>query len=671
LLPSEIGLFTPQICTKIGTFIRFTQETNMSSLEQIVQQLEARRRPVDTPYFVPGLWVAGASIPPVQVDPFEFYQKRLTEILAAEAQSLVQGPGGGEWSRRAVIYNLFPRVTAAYDHDADGNLQTRADGWRETGTLLKCIALLPYIRDMGFNTVHLLPITAVGQDGKKGTLGSPYAIRDPYRLDENLEEPALDLSADQLFAGFVEAAHRLGMRVVLEFVLRTASRDSHWIPQHPDWFYWIHADIVDRAGRGTGRLGSYGMPAFPLETIELIKAKVQLGDFKNLPPPPATFRMMFTKPPRPEQVYMEDGRYFATLDDGTKARIPGAFTDWPLDDNQPLWTDVTYLRMYNHPDFNYIAYNTLRMYDEALAHPENANGPLWDAVAGVIPHYQQNFGIDGVMIDMGHALPPALKQRVISSARAINPDFAFWDENFSITQGSRDEGYNAVMGWWVLGAHQGDSMRNMIHQMAQDSLPITHFAAPESHNTPRAMARLGERAYAHYALALAVMTPALPFILTGFELGEKQPINTGIGFSNEELAHLPPEHLPLFSAWAFDWTRPDNLIASVKYALKLRKTYEGLITDTDPATFVVGHSDNPAFVVFSRRKGDEWISVIGNADPMHEQRGRVVTDTRRFRVQGLWGTGPEGMDIIQETGAHVSLAPSYLLILDESRVPRL
>ncbi len=74
--------------------------------------------------------------------------------------------------------------------------------------------------------------------------------------------------------------------------------------------------------------------------------------------------------------------------------------------------------------------------------------------------------------------------------------------------------------------------------------------------------------------------------------------------------------------------------------------------------------------MFSRRKGDEWISVIGNADPTHEQHGRVVTHTRRFRVQGLWGTGPEGMDIAQETGAYISLAPSYLLILDEGRVPR-
>ena len=61
---------------------------------------------------------------------------------------------------------------------------------------------------------------------------------------------------------------------------------------------------------------------------------------------------------------MDDGRWVGVLDDGTRVRIPGAFADWPPDDNQPPWTDVTYLRMYDHPDFNYMAYNTIRMYDE-------------------------------------------------------------------------------------------------------------------------------------------------------------------------------------------------------------------------------------------------------------------------------------------------------------------
>src|SRR5262245_43699859 len=117
----------------------------MSSLTAIIDQIQARRRDTSIPYFIPGIWADGVSSAPTQVNPFAFYHKRLSEIAAAEPQGLVQASGGGEWSSNAVVYNLFPRVTGAYDHSADGRLQIgpTADGWRETGTLLKCIALLP------------------------------------------------------------------------------------------------------------------------------------------------------------------------------------------------------------------------------------------------------------------------------------------------------------------------------------------------------------------------------------------------------------------------------------------------------------------------------------------------------------------------------------------------
>ena len=78
-------------------------------------------------------------------------------------------------------------------------------------------------------------------------------------------------------------------------------------------------------------------------------------------------------------------------------------------------------------------------------------------INNIIPYYQQEFGIDGVMIDMGHALPSELKQRMIETAREIDPDFAFWDENFKIQKSSRNDGYNAVIGhaWAVEAENNG------------------------------------------------------------------------------------------------------------------------------------------------------------------------------------------------------------------------
>ena len=644
----------------------------MAALQRIVDVLHERFHDLTAPYFVPGLWVDFEHTEPRAVNPYRFYADRLEHILSTEPRPLVQGSGGGEWTRHAIVYNLFPRVTAAYDHAHDGHLsaQPSDDGWRETGTLLKCIALLPYIQNLGINTVHLLPITAVGQDGKKGTLGSPYGIRNPYHLDENLNEPALGLSVDELFAGFVEAAHRLGIRVVIEFVLRTSSKDADWIREHPAWFYWIREDVPDRVS-GSADVTAYGNPLFPPTDLQLIKEKVGRGDFSELPPPPPVYREMFTEPPRPDRVFWEDGRWVGLLDGGTRVRIPGAFTDWPPDDNQPPWSDVTYLRMYDHRDFNYIAYNTIRMYDERLAQDANRVSGLWDAIAGVIPHYQREFGIDGVMIDMGHALPALLKQRIVAAARAIDPDFAFWDENFVIDSHSVAEGYNAVLGYLVFDFHVPEKLRGFLGRLAVERLPLPFFATPETHNTPRAASRPHALEYVHFALALSVLLPGIPFIHSGFELMETRPINTGLGFSDEMIRANPPESLPLFSEWAFDWTRPGNLVGSVRYALDLRKRYAGLLSDPNPDTFFMGYSENPSFIVFARQNESHTLVAIASSNFAAREDGRAFLPVGASELRPLWGTEVAHLGRAA-VNVEASLGNGHVLILEAGpEFPRL
>jgi len=644
----------------------------MSALERIVSALHANRRDVSQPYHVPGLWIDHRHTEPQPVNPYEFYASRLESILAADSQPLVQGSGGGEWTRHALVYNLFPRTTTAYDHAHDGVLaiEPSADGWRDTGSLLKSIALLPYIQYMGFNTVYLLPITSVGQDGKKGTLGSPYGIRNPYKLDANLAEPALGLDVDTLFAGFVEAAHRLGMRVVMEFVLRTSSKDGDWIGDHPSWFYWIYEDVPDREP-GSNDAHAFGNPIFTPDELARVKDRVARGTFDQLPAPPEAHRAMFAPPPRPDRVWMEDGRWVGQLDDGRRVRIPGAFTDWPPDDNQPPWTDVTFLRLYDHPDFNYMAYNTIRMYDTRLAQPKNAVSDLWDAIVGVIPHYQNDFGIDGVMMDMGHALPMPLKRRVVAAARAINPDFAFWDENFLIEQKSVDEGYNAVLGYMVFDFNTGDKLREFLGRLAHERLPLPFFATAESHNTPRAASRDYPLSYTHYALALSVMVPGIPVIYSGFELMETKPVNTGLGFTDEMIKAHPAETLPLFSEWAYDWTRPDNLVESVRYALVLRRKYAGLLANPDPATMFVGYSDNPHFVVFARQDNGQTVALVASSS-----MGTIETGTGYFPVCECDLTPLWGSDVAHlgrgAVGVEAKLGNGHVLIFEgEQDFPRL
>jgi starch synthase (maltosyl-transferring) len=571
-------------------------------------------------YVVPDLWVdeRGARRRRLRVDPAQFVLASLNRILGQRKRTSISGRAG-TWTRRAVIYNLFLRTTCAFDHDQNGriDLPVNANGWRETGTFLKAIALLPYIKSLGANVVHLLPITSIGVDGNKGTLGSPYAIKNPYVIDEHLSEPLVQMTVDEQFRAFTEAAHHLGLKVVLEFVFRTSAKDGDWVKEHPEWFYWIREDVQDREP-GHADESKYGSPIFTPEELAVIKPAGDAGKFDHLIPPHATYTSLFTEPPMPESVRRDDSRYVGVLRDGTRVRIPGAFADWPPDDNQPPWNDVTYLRMYDHPNFNYIAYNTIRMYDRRLAQPEYVNTELWNRIVEIIPHYQHEFGIDGVMIDMGHALPMDLKREMISRARAIDPDFAFWDENFSVEARSVEEGYNAVVGYSVFDQHKPEKYTELLRRFGTSGYPLPFFATTENHNTHRAAARDGGIHYTRYTWAINNFIPAVPFLHSGFELGETYPINTGLEFTQEELQQLPSEHLPLFSEYAYDWTRSHHLLDWIRRVAAVRRKYESLIIDSSIESFRWIDTGKPNMIAFvrGRRSSRRTLLVCANAN-MH------------------------------------------------------
>jgi hypothetical protein len=348
---------------------------------------------------------------------------------------------------------------------------------------------------------------------------------------------------------------------------------------------------------------------------------------------------MFTNPPSAQWVVKEDSRWIGLLDDGTRVRIPGAFADWPPDDAQPPWGDVTYLKLYDHPDFNYAAYNTLRMYDARLAQGPNVNRPLWERIAEIIPHYQHAFGIDGVMIDMGHALPMELKHDMIRRARAINPDFAFWDENFSVTAKSVQEGYNAVIGYQWADQHHPEKFKKMLRRFAHEGYPLAYFATPESHNTPRAAARPGGMRYSAFAWAVSCFIPAVPFIHSGFELGETLPINTGLDFTAEQIRELPSEKLPLFSAHAYDWTSKGNLVAWIRIVAEVRAKYRAMITDTAPESFHWHEPGERHLLAFTRRsrRPKRALFVAANADMEHPHELQMGVETRKRVLRDLLG----------------------------------
>ncbi|MBD0403559.1 alpha-amylase family glycosyl hydrolase [Flammeovirga sp. EKP202] len=613
-----------------------------SKLLKILEYLEANEAQETRDYYVPSLWMGqeqGASHP-VKTNPFTFFKNAIKEITAptdaavnynrslSTLRSQIHGYGG-DWTYQSAFYNLFPRLTTAYDHDNDGHvgsshrmdITSSDNGFRETGTLLKCIAILKYIRDLGCDTVYMLPITSIGEDGNRGDLGSPYAIKDQYKLDENLADPLIPFSVEEQFEAFVEAAHMMGMRVIMEFVLRTSSLGGDWVKTNPEWFYWI-----DRH-----RAHEYQSPEFPANELADILKIPKGGGFHFAPN--NEYRSLFKKPPTPEQIQVQDGKYVAYTDEG-ELIIPGAFADWPPDDIQPAWSDVTYLRMYNFPydhapnDYNYIAYDTIRYYNPELAQPAHVNRPLWDKIAGVIPHYQ-SFGIDGVMIDMGHALPKPLMEEIIHVARQNDPDFAFCEENFDVTQESREAGFNAVLGheWRVTSREKRAGIQRIV-QDSSERLALPYYGTPETHNTPRAMMRGGEP-HCRVTYVLNKFLPnSIPFIHQGFELLEEWPVNTGLNFLQSETDYYSQQRLPLFFKSALRWNNDHNLIGYIKYINSIYDHFGWLLNNVhlrgNEKSMKIHYPETSYESVIGFERFDPWhpehsILVIANTDYQNSQ----------------------------------------------------
>lgn len=589
--------------------------SGLKTLVQVKAKLKTRlKKAPKSKYFVPSVWMDPDFEKPVtarQVNPAQFFLDAIEKILSQPPVASVTAKGeGGDWSRHAIIYNLFVRLGTAFDHNQNGrvDIASKSADFRETGTFMKSIALLPYIKALGADTIHLLPITLPGADGKKGNLGSPYAIRDPYRLDESLSEPFLGLGAEVEFKAFVEAAHHLGMAVVLEFVFRTAAKDSDWAKRRPEWFYWIKNRIADRP-IGSRDENFYGAPILSPDTLAVVK-RYEFESFQNPLPPPALHRDMFVSPPKAETVKKEKGRWVGKLADGTRVRVPGAFADWPPDDPQPPWGDVTYLKMYDHPYFNYIAYNTVRMYDPALAQSQNAQTALWREIEGILPHYQEDFGIDGVMIDMGHALPHDLFKNMVRRAREINPNFAFWEESFTISKQSRENGYNISMGYLFCDIAVPAKLAEFIQRCAGEGMPIPFLGTAETHDTPRTAAR-GGRDFSRFSFTLSCLLPGVPYIHGGFELEETVPVNTGLFFTPEEIAQLPPENLPLFSASSLNWLGEKPLLKMVRDMAAFRSAHAGILCDSRPESFKISSEGDEIDLV----KGENGAAVRAVINP--------------------------------------------------------
>ena len=98
------------------------------------------------------------------------------------------------------------------------------------GTFRAAEAYLPNLQALGIDAIWLMPIYPIGKEGRKGSLGSYYSIQDYCGIN-----PEFGTMED--FDHFVETAHSLGMKVLLDWVANHTARDAKWLQSKPaDWY---------------------------------------------------------------------------------------------------------------------------------------------------------------------------------------------------------------------------------------------------------------------------------------------------------------------------------------------------------------------------------------------------------------------------------------------------
>ncbi len=136
----------------------------------------------------------------------------LAMVLVACGTRPQQPAAHPDWSYNSVVYEMNVRQ------------------YTPEGTLTAAARELPRLRELGVDVVWLMPVYPIGVKERKGTLGSYYAISDYEAVN-----PEFGTLED--FDRFVADAHRLGLRVILDWVANHTSPDARWIEEHPaDWY---------------------------------------------------------------------------------------------------------------------------------------------------------------------------------------------------------------------------------------------------------------------------------------------------------------------------------------------------------------------------------------------------------------------------------------------------
>ncbi|TFG82036.1 MAG: alpha-amylase [Erysipelotrichales bacterium] len=140
------------------------------------------------------------------------------------------------------------------------------------GTFKALQADLERIRALGTDILYLMPIQPIGVKARKGTFGSPYAIKDYTGISP-------DLGTLNDFIDLIKATHSKGMKIILDIVFHHTARDHHWVKEHPGFYFF------DEKGELKNKVGdwwdiadlNFDVPQVHFELVKVLLYWMDLG----------------------------------------------------------------------------------------------------------------------------------------------------------------------------------------------------------------------------------------------------------------------------------------------------------------------------------------------------------------------------------------------------------
>jgi alpha-amylase len=110
------------------------------------------------------------------------------------------------------------------------------------GNFAAFVKEMPRLRAMGVEVLWFMPITPIATEKRKGTLGSYYACSDYVSTNP-------EYGSVEDFKTLVTEAHKLGFKVIIDWVANHTGWGHVWTKSHPDYFKKNdHGEFFDKNG---------------------------------------------------------------------------------------------------------------------------------------------------------------------------------------------------------------------------------------------------------------------------------------------------------------------------------------------------------------------------------------------------------------------------------------